>query len=304
MSRAIVFSEYGDADVLTLVDRPVPEPGSGQLRVRVHAAGVNPIDWKIRRGYLSGGQPLDSPTLTGMDLAGVVDAVGDGVSGYTVGDRVAGGANGTSAEYVLVTPDEITPLPDSINFVTGSGINVAGTTAIRVLTLARVHEGQTLLLHAATGGVGSFTTQLAIARDATVIGTTSQANAAYLESLGAVPVLYGEGWEGRVREAHPGHIDAVIDAAGTGVIPGSLELVVQGGPIVTIADFEAKGFNVIATTGGEPGFEDALREAVKAVEHGTVKLPVAQTFPLEQAAEAHRLSESGHVRGKIVLTID
>ena len=99
-------------------------------------------------------------------------------------------------------------------------------------------------------------------------------------------------------------IDAVIDAAGTGVIPGSLELVVEGGPIVTIADFEAKGFNVILTTGGEPGFEDALREAVKAVDHGTVTLPIAQTFPLEQAADAHRLSETGHVRGKIILTLD
>lgn len=304
MPRAIVFTEYGDADVLTLTDVPLVEPGPGRIRVRVHAAGVNPIDWKVRRGYMSGGKPLDGPTLTGIDLAGVVDAVGEGVDGFAVGDRVAGGASGTSAEYVLVTPDQIVPLPDSIDFVTGAGINGVGTTAIRVLTLAGVHEGQTLLLHAATGGVGSFTTQLAKARDATVIGTTSAANVEYLESLGAVPVLYGDGWEDRVREAHPGHIDAVIDAAGTGVIPGSLELVVQAGPVVTIADFEAKGFNVIITTGGEPGFEDALREAVKAVDHGTVKLPIAQTFPLEQAADAHRLSETGHVRGKIVLTLD
>jgi NADPH:quinone reductase-like Zn-dependent oxidoreductase len=262
------------------------------------------MDWKIRRGYMSGGKKLEEPTLTGIDLAGVVDAVGDGVTGFAVGDRVAGGTNGASAEYVLVAPDGIVPLPDSIDFITGAGINVAGTTAIRVLTLAKVREGQTLLLHAATGGVGSFTTQLARARDATVIGTTSQRNVEYLESLGAIPVLYGEGWVDRVRAAHPGHIDAVIDAAGTGVIPGSLELVVEGGPVVTIADFEAKGFNVILTTGGEPGFEDALREAVKAVEHGTVTVPIAQTFPLEQAADAHRLSESGHVRGKIVLTLD
>lgn len=304
MPRAIVFSEYGDADVLQLTEVPLVEPGPGQIRVRVNAAGVNPMDWKIRRGYLAGGEPLDGPTGTGLEMAGVVDAVGDGVDGFAVGDRVAGGGKGTAAEYVLVTPDEITPLPDSIDFVTGAGINVAGTTAIRVLTLAKVHEGQTLLLHAATGGVGSFTTQLAVARDATVIGTTSRTNVDYLESLGAVPVLYGDGWEDRVRTAHPGHIDAVIDASGAGVIPGSLELVVEGGPVVTIADFEAKGFNVIITTGGEPGFEDSLREAVKAVDHGTVKLPVAATFPLEQAADAHRLSESGHVRGKIVLTID
>lgn len=304
MPRAIVFTEYGDADVLTLTEVPLAEPGPGQIRVRVHAAGVNPIDWKIRRGYLAGGEPLDGPRLTGGDLAGVVDAVGEGVDGFAVGDRVAGGTDGTSAEYVLVGPDDIVPLPDSIDFVTGAGIKGVGTTAIRVLQLTKLHEGQTLLLHAATGGVGSFVTQLAKARDATVIGTTSEANVEYLESLGAIPVLYGEGWEDRVRQAHPGHIDAVIDAAGTGVIPGSLELVVEGGPVVTIADFEAKGFNVILSTGADPGFEDALREAVKAVDHGTVKLAIAQTFPLEQAADAHRLSETGHVRGKIILTLD
>ena len=304
MPRAIVFTEYGDADVLTLTDVPLPEPGPGQIRVRVHASGVNPIDWKIRRGYMSGGKPLSGPTVTGGDLAGVVDAIGEGVDGFAVGDRVAGGGDGTAAEYVLVRPEQIVPLPDSIDFITGAGINGVGTTAIRVLQLTKLHEGQTLLLHAATGGVGSFTTQLAKARDATVIGTTSEANVGYLESLGAIPVLYGDGWVDRVREAHPGHIDAVIDAAGTGVIPGSLELVVEGGPIVTIADFEAKGFNVILTTGGEPGFEDALREAVKAVDHGTVELPIAQTFPLERAADAHRLSETGHVRGKIILTLD
>ena len=304
MPRAIAFTEYGDADVLTLTDVPLPEPGPGQLRVRVHAAGVNPIDWKIRRGYMSGGKPPAGPTVIGQELAGVVDAVGDGVTDFAVGDRVAGGTSGASAEYVLVTPDEVTPLPESVDFVTGAGIKVAGTTAIRVLQLTKLHEGQTVLLHAATGGVGSFTTQLAIAREATVVGTTSEANAEYLRSLGAVPVLYGDGWEDRVREAHPGRIDAVIDAAGTGVIAGSLDLVVEGGPVVTIADFQAKGFNVIISTGGEPGFEDALREAVKAVAHGTVELPIAQTFPLEQAADAHRLSESGHVRGKIILTLD
>ena len=304
MPRAIVFTEYGDADVLTLTDVPLVEPGPGQIRVRVHAVGVNPIDWKVRRGYLSGGTPLDGARLTGGDLAGVVDAVGEGVDGFAVGDRVAGGTDGTSAEYVLVTPDDIVPLPDSIDFVIGAGIKGAGTTAIRVLQLTKLHEGQTLLLHAATGGVGSFTTQLAKARDATVIGTTSGANVEYLESLGAIPVIYGEGWQDRVREAYPGHIDAVIDAAGTGVIPGSLELVVEGGPVVTIADFEAKGFNVILSTSADAGFEDALREAVKAVEHGTVQVPIAQTFPLERAADAHRLSETGHVRGKIVLTLD
>ena len=307
MPRAVVYTEYGDAGVLEATDLPLVEPGPDQVRVRVHAFGVNPIDWKIRRGYLSGGQPLDGPTLTGRDLAGVIDAVGEGVTGFAVGDRVAGGtggAGGASAEFVTVTSTAIVPLPDSIDFVTAAGINGVGTTAIRVLTLAKLHEGQTLLLHAATGGVGLFVTQLALARQATVVGTTSAGNLDFLASLGAIPVLYGDGWEDRVREAHPGHIDAVIDAAGTGVIPGSLELVVDGGPVVTIADFEAKGFNVVLSTGGEPGFEDSLREAVKAVEHGTVKMVIARAFPFDQVADAYRLSETGHVRGKIIVTLD
>ncbi len=304
MPRAISYSEYGDADVLTPIEVPLIDPEPGRLRVKVHAVGVNPMDWKLRRGYLAGGKPLAEPTLTGLEFAGVVDAVGEGVDGFTVGDRVAGGVSGASAEYVVVASTDVVQLPDSIDFVTGAAIKVIGTTAIRVLTLANVREGQTLLLHAATGGVGIFTTQLARAREATVIGTTSAKNSDYLASLGAIPVLYGDGWEDRVREVATGPIDAVIDAAGTGVIEGSLGLVVPGGPVITIADFSASGPGVVITDGSEPGFEDSLREAVKAVEHGTVTIPIEKTFPLEQAADAHRLSEAGHVRGKIVLTLD
>ena len=304
MPKAITFTEYGDVDVLTLTEVPLVEPGPGQLRVRVHASGVNPMDWKIRRGYLSGGRPIEGTMRSGLEFAGVVDALGEGVTEFAVGDRVAGGASGTAAEFVLVDLADVVALPADIDFVTGASIKVAGTTAIRVLTLAHVREGQTLLLHAATGGVGLFVTQLARARDATVIGTTSAKNVDYLASLGAIPVLYGDGWEDRVRAVATGPIDAVIDCAGAGVIQGSLGLVVPGSPVVTIADFEASGPGVVITDGSEPGFEDSLRESVKAVEHGTVTIPIEQTFPLERAADAYRLSEAGHVRGKIVLTID
>lgn len=304
MPKAITYSEYGGVDVLTLADQPMPEPGRGEIRVHVKAVGVNPLDWKTRRGYMAGGSPLTEPRLTGMDLSGVVDALGDGVTDFAVGDRIAGGADGASAEYVVVTASDVVPLPESIDFITGAGIRVIGTTAIRVLTLANVREGQTVLVHGATGGVGIFVTQLAQARDATVIGTAGSDNQEYLASLGAIPVLYGDGWENRVRAVATAPIDAVIDCSGAGVIEGSLALVVPGGPIITIADFEAKGRGVIITDGSEPGFEDALRESVKAVEHGTVKIPIEKVFPLEQAADAYRLSESGHVRGKIILTID
>lgn len=304
MPRAIVYKEYGNAEVLELTEIDLVQPGPGEMRVRVHAVGVNPLDWKSYKGYFSGGQPLDRPTLVGVEMAGVVDSLGDGVTDFAVGDRVAGGVQGAAAEYLLVKPADVVALPADIEFVTGAAIKVIGTTAIRVLTLANVREGQTLLLHAATGGVGIFTTQLARARDATVIGTTSAKNVDYLASLGAVPVLYGDGWEDRVAAVATAPIDAVIDCAGTGVIQGSLALAKPGAPIVTIADFGADGPGVVITDGTEPGFSDALREAVKAVEHGTVTIPIERTFPLEQAVDAYRLSEAGHVRGKVVLTID
>ncbi len=147
-------------------------------------------------------------------------------------------------------------------------------------------------------------TQLARARDARVIGTAGAANQHYLASLGAIPVLYGDGWEDRVRAVATAPIDSFIDGSGAGVIPGSLALVVPGGPVVTIADFEATGTGVVITDGSEPGFEDALREAVKAVEHGTVTIEIEKNFPVDRVADAYRLSESGHVRGKIIVTID
>ena len=303
MPKAMSYSEYGDPSVLQVTQVPLVEPGPGQIRVRVHAVGVNPMDFKIRRGYMAGGEPLKGSRLTGMELSGVVDALGEGVTDFAIGDRVAGGVNGASAEYVLVKPSDIVVLPDSIDFVTGAGIKVIGTTAIRVLTLANVREGQTLLLHAATGGVGIFVTQLAMARAVTVVGTAGPGNQEYLASLGAIPVVYGDGWEDRVKALGNGPFDAVIDCSGAGVIQGSLELVVPGGPVVTIADFGASGRGVIITDGSEPGFEDSLREAVKAVEHGTVKIPIEKVFPLEEASLAYQLSETGHVRGKIILTV-
>ena len=303
MPKAIQFSEYGDPDVLELVDVDPPEPSAGQVRVKVAVFGINPIDWKIRKGFMAGGKPLAAPRLTGLDFAGTVDAVGEGVQGFSVGDRVAANSQkGASAEYVVAAAKDLTRLPDSVDFATGAALGVVGTTAIRVLELSGLESGQRLLLHAATGGVGAFTTQLAVARGITVIGTAGGANQEYLRSLGAIPVVYGDGWLDRVRAASPGPIDAVIDAAGSGVIPDSLELV-PGGPVITIADFSVQDPRVTVSTGSEKGFENALAEAVAAVADGTVTLPVEATFPLERTADAHRLSETRHVRGKILVTI-
>ncbi len=304
MPKAITYTEYGEPEVLRLSEVPTPEPGADQVRVRVSVSGVNPIDWKIRKGFMSGGKPLTRERIPGRDFAGVIDAVGENVSGLAVGQRVTGEAEGgTAAEYILAKPADIAPLPDEVDDITGAAIPVVGRTAIRVLTLAEITAGQTLLIHAATGGVGAFTTQLAISRGIQVIGTASEGNLDYLRSLGATAVAYGEGWEDRVREVAPDGVHAVVDAAGTGVIEGSIELVQPGGKIVTIADFAASGPGVIITSGGEPGFENSLTEAVAAIADGTVHLPVDKTFTLAETAEAHRFSELRHVRGKIVIVV-
>ncbi|MTD15795.1 zinc-binding dehydrogenase [Nakamurella sp. YIM 132087] len=306
MPRAITYAEYGDPDVLTLVDEPLAEPGPGQVRVRVAATGVNPFDTKLRRGLFAGGKPMATPKRVGRDLAGTVDAVGSGVDGLSVGDRVVGNVNGgTSAEYVVVKADGLLPVPEGMDLVIAAAIPGAGSAAVRALGLARVQPGQVVLIHAASGGVGSFATQLAAAAGITVIGTASAGSQDYLAELGAIPVVYGDGWEDRVRAAVPAGagIDAVVDLAGTGVIEGSLALVTAGGPVVTLNDFSAKGPGVIVSSGGEPGFENALRDAVDAVADGRVTVRIDRTFPLEHFADAHRLSESGHVRGKIVVAV-
>ena len=307
MVRSVTYRAYGDPDVLEVVDVPVDDaetPPEGRVTVAVHAISVNPMDWKLRRGLMAKGDAPAAPTRTGRDLAGVVTAVGPEVGQFRVGDRVAGNVSGgASADVVVVKASELTHLPDNVDFSTGAGIGVVGTTSIRVLSLARVGAGTVLLVHGAAGGVGSFTTQLAIARGAQVIGTSGENNVDFVKSLGAVAVTYGEGWEERVLSAAPGPITAVIDTAGAGVIEGSLRVAEPGSPIITIADFTASGPGVVITQGSEPGFENALAEAVQAVADGTVTIPIEATMPLERLADAHRLSETKHVRGKIIVTL-
>lgn len=308
MPRAVVFESYGGPDVLDVVDVPLPEPGPGQIRVRVTAAGLNPYDSKVRSGAMSGGKPITRPRRVGTDFAGVIDGFGGHSDLFTGGERVVGQATGAAADFVLATAEKLVVLPDHVDDVTGAAIGVVGTTAVRTLGLVDLQPGQVLLLHAAAGGVGSFVTQLAVERGATVIGTASAANQDYLRSLGAVPVVYGDGWVERVRAVldgpdGPDHVDAVIDAAGRGVVEGSLTLVRDGGPVVTIADFAASGPNVHVSTGGEPGFEHALVDAVAAVSRGAVTVRVAATYPLEQVREAFTEVDGGSSTGKVVLTL-
>ena len=299
--KAIQYSQFGGPEVLEVAELPDPNPGPGQIRVAVRAAAVNPVDWKMRRGMMGG----ELPQTTGREVAGVVDQVGEGVTDVRPDDRVFGFAagGGGAAELALLT--DYAPIPPSLDFAEAAGLPVAVETAVRTLDLLGVTAGTTLLVNGAAGAVGSSATQIARSRDARVIGTASPNNRDYLRSLGAEPTTYGDGLTERVRTLAPGGVDAALDAAGGGALPALIELVGDPGRVVTIADYPGAQETGAQFSGGMGSGRalHALREIGEVIESGQFTLPVAQTFPLEQIAEAHRLSEAGHVRGKLVLLV-
>jgi NADPH:quinone reductase-like Zn-dependent oxidoreductase len=297
--RAVQFSEYGDPDVLHVADVPEPHAGPGRIRVAVRAAGVNPVDWKVRSGMMADG-PLEHPVIAGGDVAGVVDEVGEGVDDVREGDEVFGFAiGGAAAEQALLAHYAVKPA--GMSWEEAAGLPVPVETAVRTLDALGLRSGQTLLVNGAAGGVGLAALQFALARGARVIGTASEGNHEFLRSLGVEPVTYGEGLADRVREIAPGGVDRVLDTAGRGPMPEMIEL--AGGPehVVTIADFTAGQYGVQVSTGAGERSWHALAEAAELWEAGRFHLPVARTFPFDEAAEAHRESEDGHVRGKLVL---
>lgn len=300
--EAVVFEEFGGPEVLHPARVEDPHPGPGQVRVEVMAAGVNPMDYKIRNGWMEEAFPTSLPAIPGVEFAGVVDRTGEGVTDVAVGDEVLGwSATGSYAEYVLADAALVAPKPAELSWEDAAALTIASSTAHRVLDELAVGEGDTLLLHGAAGAVGSAAVQLATARGATVIGTASTANHDYLRVIGATPVEYGEGLVGRVRDVAPQGVDAVFDVAGRGALSDSIEL--RGGTtdrIVTIADQEAATHGVAFSGGGDRSKEQLAEHARLAAE-GELRVPVERALPLVDAADAQRLSEAGHVRGKIVL---
>lgn len=303
MARTVQFHEYGGPDVLRLVDGPVPSAGPGQVRVAVRAAGINPIDSKILQGFMQEVMPLALPAGLGSDLAGIVEQVGADVESFRVGDEVMGSSlTPAISEYALADSANLVMKPAGISWDVAGSVAGAGGTARSVLNRLQIRRGETLLVHAAAGGVGTFAVQLAVTRGARVIGTASERNFDYLESIGAEPVRYGDGLLERVRGMAPHGVDAVLDASGRGEIPLSIEL--AGGPerVLTLVAFDAAdtGIQVFAGgTGDERG--PALREIVPHIEKGTVIVPIWRAFPLEETAAALHTSNSGHLRGKIVV---
>ena len=302
--KAVTFAEYGGPEVLRVTEVEDPRPGPGQVRVAVRAAGVNPIDWKARSGFMAEVMPASFPVVDGREAAGVIDQVGDGVTGAAVGDEVFGFAvGGAAAEYAVL--DDFAAKPASASWEQAAALPVAVETSVRVFTvLGGLGDGQTIVVNGAAGGVGVAAVQLARARGARVIGTASESNHEFLRSLGAEPTTYGDGLVDRVRALAPDGVDLAFDTAGKGGVPDLITLTGDPERVATIADFSAAALGVKVTGGGDFRAAEALGDAAELIEAGRLQIPVAATFPFSQAAEAHRVSQEGHVRGKLVLIPD
>ncbi|MYV37442.1 zinc-binding dehydrogenase [Streptomyces sp. SID1328] len=296
--RKVSFAEFGGPDVLRLVDAEEPHAGPGQVRVAVRAAGVNPVDWRIREGQALGAHPVELPAGVGLDAAGVVDEVGDGVEGVQAGDRVFGEGADTYAEFAVLSA--WARMPEGLTFEEAAGYPSVVETALRVLREVGVRPGEALLVSGASGGVGSAVLQIARDRGIRVIGTAGAVNQDYLRSLGALATTYGQGWTERVRSL--GHVDAALDLAGSGVIRELTELTGDPGRVLSIADLGAPELGV-RFSGVAGSMPDALAEAVDLISQGRLCIPVEKSYPLEEAAAAHIDSRAGHTRGRRVLVV-
>ncbi|MBV8221020.1 MAG: NADP-dependent oxidoreductase [Solirubrobacterales bacterium] len=305
MPRAVRFDSYGDVDVLNVVDvdRPVPEPGA--VLVRVKAAGINPGEASIRKGLLHERWPATFPSGEGSDFAGVVEEVGPDVDGVEVGDEVIGFTHerASHAEFVVAPADQLTPKPADVSWEAAGALFVAGTTAYAAVRAVGAGSGDTVVVSGAAGGVGSLTVQLAVLAGATVIGLAGESNHQWLLEHGAIPVAYGDGVVGRIREVTDGHVDAFIDTFGGGYVQLAVEeLGVAPDRVETIIDSDAAeryGTKMEGTAAAASA--DVLAELAHLIDEGRLEVPIAKVYPLDDVRGAYRELEQRHTRGKIVL---
>ncbi|MFJ6718248.1 MULTISPECIES: NADP-dependent oxidoreductase [unclassified Streptomyces] len=304
--RAMAYETYGGTEVLTETRLPVPKVAPGEVLVRVKYAGVNPVDWKIMAGGLDALMDVVYPVVPGWDVAGTVERVGIDVPEYAVGDEVIAYARkdyvhgGTFAEFVSVPVRALAAKPASLDWKQAAGLPLAGLTAYQLLTRLGTGKDDTVLVHGASGGVGSLGVQIARALGARVIGTASPRNHDRLRELGCEPVAYGDGLADRVRELAPEGVDVVADFVG-GVLDVTRAVLAEGGRHASIADHTVLG------AGGQwmwvrPDASD-LTELGRLADSGLLTVPVAETFPLARLAAAFELSQAGHTAGKIVIEV-
>jgi NADPH:quinone reductase-like Zn-dependent oxidoreductase len=313
MAKIVLATAYGGPESLSVVDQPVGDPGPGEIRVLVRAVGVNPSDLKSYSGTF-GTDPAALPKRLGSEAAGVVTAVGPDAVGpagpVDVQDEVIlFRITGAYASEVVVPAAAAVPKPRGVSWQEAAGLMLTGATAVHLLTATAVGEGDTVLVHGGSGGVGLMAVQLAALRGATVVATASPARHDLLRNLGAEPVAYGDGLLERVREAAPQGVDVALDLIGTDeALDVSLALVADRDRIATIANFARGPGAGIKVLGGGPGADpgDDVRAAARTelaqlAGDGSLRVLVAEAYGLERVAEAHRLLATGHTTGKIVL---
>jgi NADPH:quinone reductase-like Zn-dependent oxidoreductase len=299
--KAVEFSRFGGPEVLEIVDLPEPHPGPGEVRIAVRAAGVNASDWKKRQGLMD----QELPQTMGHEAAGIVDELGDGVTGVAVGDRVFGFSAVSEAQAELTVLSCYAPIPPSLGFAEAAALPAAIETAARALDQLGVESGGTVLINGASGSVGSAAVQLAVVRGARVIGTGSSATHDFLRSLGAEPVAYGPGMAERVRALAPDGVGLALDVAGSGVLPELIALAGRPEQVITLADFAGAQRHGVRFSRGDAGRAlYVIAQIGELIESGRFSLPVGRTFPLTEVAQAHRVGEAGRVRGKLVLLVD
>ena len=301
MSRFVKFTTFGGPEVLQLVDVEPPSPGPGQVRVQVLVAGLNPVDYKI-----FGGSPrnhgVQLPSGNGNDFCGRIDIVGTGVTDFVPGDLVMGGARFfAQADFLVTDASAITRVPAGLTNEQAGALDISGRAAIASVATMELDERDTVLLSAAAGGVGVIAAQLALRAGATVVGTASAANAAFLESIGVIPVEYGDGLIDRVVDAAPAPLTAVLDYHGPECIDVGLELGVPGRRINTIAARGHRDDAGIRGVGGQDITVAQLAHLAELVAGGEIVMPIDSIFPIERVAEAYGYLMKKHVRGKVIV---
>lgn len=296
--RIARYHRFGGPEVLTIDQIERQEPASNEIRIAVRAVGINPLDWKIRAGEMQHAMPIVFPAGTGIDAAGVVDAVGAGVMGIEVGDEVFGSGRGVAAEYANLF--RFAKKPAALSFEEAAGWPIAIETAYRILDLIDTKAGETILASGAAGAVGTALIQFANDRSVQVIGTASEGRQAYLRELGAIATTYGPGLADRVAKIAPNGVDAALDLSGSGIVPELIAIVGDPQKVLSIVDAEAAEHGAqVSFAAGDA--QAAFERASELFEAGRFTIPVAHRFSLEEIAEAHEVSAEGHSEGRIVV---
>lgn len=305
-SRRVVFRRFGGPEVLEIESRAVPRPSPGEVLVRVAAAGVNPVDWK-----LFSGEPMHDPyerslpSGNGYDFSGTIEALGDDVVDWRVGEQVFGGLRyEAQADHLVIDPALLVRVPEGLSLLVAGALNVVGRTAIASVESQRIGEGDVALVSGAAGGVGILTAQLCVLRGARVIGTASPRNHALLRKLGIHPLAYGDDLTDAVRAAAPDGLTAVLDTVGHGTVDLALSLGVPADRINTIADYEARKRHPVRGVGGARAGARELAMIAALLAEGSIELPIDSVHPLEDVRAAYARSIGGHATGKIVITTE